>query len=363
MDYGHDLHFGVFLAPDRRRAPTTSLTAAAEADLLGPRLGQRAGPPLPAGVPRHLDAADATSPPAPSGSRVFPNVANLPLRPPAVLARSVASPRHPQRRPRRARARRRRVLGRDRGDRRPAPYAARGGRRARGGHRRDPRAVDARAHAAARRRALPAARRQARTVPGAPGRHLARRLQAADARAHRPARRRLAAEPRVRRAGGARRDERSRSTTRRSRRGRSPADVRRLLNSAARSPATALPAGPAGGLGGAAGRPGARRGDQRLRADGRRRPTGATCTGSPRRSRRACASWSRPSGWRRRRRRPRPTVTGRGRVARRAARHRPAATATTSSRSTTTCARSSPRCRTSCSRSRADTSTSARPAR
>ena len=58
MDYGHDLHFGVFLTPTRRagrpgrhRRPRGRPARA--------RLGQHPGPPVPAGVPRHLDAADA----------------------------------------------------------------------------------------------------------------------------------------------------------------------------------------------------------------------------------------------------------------------------------------------------------------
>jgi hemerythrin-like domain-containing protein len=89
MDYGHDLHFGVFLAPEAARADDV-LTAAAEADLLGLDSVSVQDHPY---QPAHLDTWTLLAQVAARTERltVFPNVANLPLRPPAVLARSVAS--------------------------------------------------------------------------------------------------------------------------------------------------------------------------------------------------------------------------------------------------------------------------------
>ncbi|MGH3758263.1 LLM class flavin-dependent oxidoreductase [Actinophytocola sp.] len=88
-DYGHPLEFGVFLPPQADAAGDT-LTLARLADRLGLDLVSAQDHPYQAAF---LDtwtllsviAAGTTS------VRVFPNVANLPLRPPAVLARSVAS--------------------------------------------------------------------------------------------------------------------------------------------------------------------------------------------------------------------------------------------------------------------------------
>ncbi|WP_409465201.1 LLM class flavin-dependent oxidoreductase [Amycolatopsis sp. GA6-003] len=88
-DYGHDLQFGVILLPEAASpGPVTRLAEAADTaglDLLS--------------VPDHpyrpdlLDAWTVLSVVAARTERlrVFPNVANLPLRPPAVLARSAAS--------------------------------------------------------------------------------------------------------------------------------------------------------------------------------------------------------------------------------------------------------------------------------
>ena len=89
MDYGHDLHFGVFLAPEAARADDV-LTAAAEADLLGLDSVSVQDHPY---QPAYLDTWTLLAQVAARTERltVFPNVANLPLRPPAVLARSVAS--------------------------------------------------------------------------------------------------------------------------------------------------------------------------------------------------------------------------------------------------------------------------------
>jgi alkanesulfonate monooxygenase SsuD/methylene tetrahydromethanopterin reductase-like flavin-dependent oxidoreductase (luciferase family) len=89
MDYGHELHFGVFLAPEAARVDDV-LTAAAEADLLGLDSVSVQDHPY---QPAYLDTWTLLTQVAARTERVtvFPNVANLPLRPPAVLARSVAS--------------------------------------------------------------------------------------------------------------------------------------------------------------------------------------------------------------------------------------------------------------------------------
>ena len=88
-DLGHELWFGCFLTPDARQA-------AAVVELT--RLADRLGLDL-VGVQDHpyqarfLDTWTLLSVIASRtiNVRVAPNVANLPLRPPAVLARSVAS--------------------------------------------------------------------------------------------------------------------------------------------------------------------------------------------------------------------------------------------------------------------------------
>jgi len=89
MDYGHELHFGVFLAPEAARADDV-LTAAAEAEVLGLDSVSVQDHPY---QPAYLDTWTLLTQIAARTERltVFPNVANLPLRPPAVLARSVAS--------------------------------------------------------------------------------------------------------------------------------------------------------------------------------------------------------------------------------------------------------------------------------
>lgn len=89
MDYGHQLHFGVFLSPDAERYDDV-LTAAAEADVLGLDLVSVQDHPY---QPAFLDTWTLLTQIAARTERVsmFPNVANLPLRPPAVLARCVAS--------------------------------------------------------------------------------------------------------------------------------------------------------------------------------------------------------------------------------------------------------------------------------
>jgi alkanesulfonate monooxygenase SsuD/methylene tetrahydromethanopterin reductase-like flavin-dependent oxidoreductase (luciferase family) len=84
-DYGHPLEFGVFLPPDAERFSAT-LRLAQAADVLGLDLVSIQDHPYNA---THLDTWTSLSviAAATSNVRVFPNVANLPLRPPAVLAR------------------------------------------------------------------------------------------------------------------------------------------------------------------------------------------------------------------------------------------------------------------------------------
>ena len=90
MDYGHELHFGVFLPPLAGRADQV-VTAALEADLLGLDSVSVQDHPY---QPSHLDAWTLLTHIAARTERVtvFPNVANLPLRPPAVLARAADAP-------------------------------------------------------------------------------------------------------------------------------------------------------------------------------------------------------------------------------------------------------------------------------
>jgi len=88
-DYGHDLLFGCFLTPAAERAETT-LRLAVRAEQLGLDLVSAQDHPY---QPAFLDTWTLLSAIAARTSRVrvFPNVANLPLRPPAMLARAVAS--------------------------------------------------------------------------------------------------------------------------------------------------------------------------------------------------------------------------------------------------------------------------------
>ena len=88
-EYGHDLLFGCFLPPVAERADAT-LRLAERADELGLDLVSVQDHPY---QPAFLDAWTLLTVIAARTSRisVFPNVANLPLRPPAVLARAVAS--------------------------------------------------------------------------------------------------------------------------------------------------------------------------------------------------------------------------------------------------------------------------------
>ncbi len=82
----HVRHPDELAAPPARR-PRTAQRAAR----LRPR--HVPGPPLSTRVPRHLDAAEPGSRPRPSASTSPANVLNLPLRPPAVLARAIRKPR------------------------------------------------------------------------------------------------------------------------------------------------------------------------------------------------------------------------------------------------------------------------------
>jgi hypothetical protein len=88
-DYGHDLLFGIFPAPVADQAETV-VTLARLAEATGLDLVAIQDHPY---QPRFLDTWTLLSVLAARTSRVrlLPDVANLPLRPPAVLARSVAS--------------------------------------------------------------------------------------------------------------------------------------------------------------------------------------------------------------------------------------------------------------------------------
>jgi alkanesulfonate monooxygenase SsuD/methylene tetrahydromethanopterin reductase-like flavin-dependent oxidoreductase (luciferase family) len=89
MDYGHPLEFGYFLSPDADDAPAV-LETARLADRLGYDLLAVQDHPY---QPRHLDTSSllATILAQTETVRVFADVANLPLRPPAVLAKAAAT--------------------------------------------------------------------------------------------------------------------------------------------------------------------------------------------------------------------------------------------------------------------------------
>ena len=88
-DYGHELEFGIFPSPDADRAEQT-LELAQLADVTGLDLVSVQDHPYQG---RHLDTWTLLSVIAArtSAVRVAPNVANLPLRHPVVLARSAAT--------------------------------------------------------------------------------------------------------------------------------------------------------------------------------------------------------------------------------------------------------------------------------
>lgn len=88
-DYGHDLLFGTVLTPDAT-SPADMIELAALSEQLGLDLVSVSDHPY---QPSFLDAWTALSYIAARTTRIhlFPNVANLPLRPPAGIARSIAS--------------------------------------------------------------------------------------------------------------------------------------------------------------------------------------------------------------------------------------------------------------------------------
>ncbi len=88
MDYGHPVQFGVFITPVAH--PEHSLAIAALADELGFDLIGLQDHPYQS---RFLDAWTLLTAMAVRTKRihVFPDVANLPLRPPAILAKAAAS--------------------------------------------------------------------------------------------------------------------------------------------------------------------------------------------------------------------------------------------------------------------------------
>ena len=88
-DYGHDLIFGTFLTPDAA-APDRVVALARLTDAAGLDLVTVQDHPY---QPRFLETWTLLSyvAAATQAVRVVPNVANLPLRPPAVLARAAAS--------------------------------------------------------------------------------------------------------------------------------------------------------------------------------------------------------------------------------------------------------------------------------
>jgi alkanesulfonate monooxygenase SsuD/methylene tetrahydromethanopterin reductase-like flavin-dependent oxidoreductase (luciferase family) len=88
-DYGQDLLFGVFVPPSAQQADAV-LALARRADEVGLDLVSVQDHPY---NPQFLDAWTLLTAIAAATSRVrvFPNVANLPLRPPAMLARAVAT--------------------------------------------------------------------------------------------------------------------------------------------------------------------------------------------------------------------------------------------------------------------------------
>ncbi|MDQ0894126.1 hypothetical protein QFZ26_001681 [Agromyces ramosus] len=167
------------------------------------------GPPVPAGVPRHADAAHVGR----GAHRAHPPLGER--REPAAAAAGRArtcgrEPRPALGRPVRARTRSRRLLGRDRRDGRAAPHSGPGGRRALRGHRHHSRHLEPGGAGAVRgrRRVLPGQRREARAGAGAQHPHLAGGLQASHASAHGPQGRRVAAVARIHEAGPVRRVER-----------------------------------------------------------------------------------------------------------------------------------------------------------
>ena len=89
MDYGHDLQFGVFITPTATPAQQ-AVEMAVAAENAGLDLATFRRSPISAPLPRYLDA-DCLCRRATKRIHVGGNVLNLPLRQPAVLAKSAAS--------------------------------------------------------------------------------------------------------------------------------------------------------------------------------------------------------------------------------------------------------------------------------
>ena len=127
-DYGHDLTFGTFITPQNQR-PQDVVALAQLTEAAGLDLATFQDHPY---QPAFLDTWTLLSWVAAQTRtlRVAANVLNLPLRPPAVLARSAASLDLLSGGRVELGLGRRRVLGRHRGDGRPAADSGRGRRRA-----------------------------------------------------------------------------------------------------------------------------------------------------------------------------------------------------------------------------------------
>ena len=186
MDYGQELQFGLFPTPDAAELDHVLLLAEI-AEVSGLDLVTVQDHPYQA---RHLDAWTLLSVIAARSAslRVALNVANLPLRQPVVLAKSVATLDLVSGGRVELGLGRRRLLGPDRGGRRHPAHRGAERRRAPRGRSRSsaasgartarPCRVDGEHHRVNGLHPGPGA--------GAPGRDLARRLQAPDAAAHRP---------------------------------------------------------------------------------------------------------------------------------------------------------------------------------
>ena len=197
-DYGHELQFGVFVTP-RARRPTGSSRWRPSPTRWGSTSSCR-GPPVPAAPTSTPGRCSRSSPPGRAASGSARTAELFPPGPsPALIARAVASLDVLERWPRRAGARRGRLLGSIEATAPPAaPRAER--RRAGGGDRRDPPALGhgAAGEGAVRRRrdttawlgAGPAARRRCTTSGSGACASKSRMLELTG-----PQGRRLAAQP------------------------------------------------------------------------------------------------------------------------------------------------------------------------
>ena len=242
VDGMRDLEFGVFITPVERAARGRRRAGGAGRRRSGSTSSRFQDHPY---QPRCSTPGrcSPTSPRAPAASGSRPNVLNLPLRPPAVMARAVAGLDLLSGGRVELGHRRRRLLGRDRGDGRPPADARPERRRAGGGDRRHPRALGRRAARVSLRRAATTSSSGAARGP-APAHDIGdldRRLQAADARADRAQGRRLAAEPPVPAARRPRARATPRSTRRRGPRAATRGDPADAQPRAARRPVDELP--------------------------------------------------------------------------------------------------------------------------